>query len=134
MKIQDFGDVHMTNNPAIDTATIVKLRGLIEPDTELVIFNGDTHHTFDIGVTNEIFYMFIGKLTARGIRVILVAGNHDISKGRLSFKPIKHVNKMVKIVDCQHFFVQLLFGHICKTIFYWSHVFQSTVNTFIIVP
>jgi transposase len=37
-------------------------------------------------------------------------------------------------VDCQHFFVQLLFGHICKTIFYWSHVFQSTVNTFIIVP
>ncbi len=99
MKVQDFGDVHMTNNPAIDTATIVKLRGLIEPDTELVIFNGDTHHTFDIGVTNEIFYMFIGKLTARGIRVILVAGNHDISKGRLSFKPIKHVNKMVKIVS-----------------------------------
>lgn len=37
-------------------------------------------------------------------------------------------------MDCQHFFVQLLFGHICKTIFYWSHVFQSTVNTFIIVP
>ena len=39
-----------------------------------------------------------------------------------------------KKMDCQHFFVQLLFGHICKTIFYRSHVFQSTVNTFIIVP
>ncbi len=41
---------------------------------------------------------------------------------------------VIKDVDCQHFFVQLLCGHICKTIFYWSHVFQSTVNTFIIVP
>ena len=29
-------------------------------------------------------------------------------------------------MDCQHFFVQLLFGHICKTIFYRSHVLDTS--------
>ena len=26
------------------------------------------------------------------------------------------------IMDCQHFFIQLLFGHIRNSIFYWCHI------------
>ncbi len=54
--VQDFSDLHILNNKAIDTATINKVRSLIEPKVSIVIFNGDVFHSFDVGVTNEIFY------------------------------------------------------------------------------
>lgn len=97
--VQDFSDLHIVNNKAIDTATINKLRSLIEPNVSIVIFNGDVFHSFDVGVTNEIFYEFVVELTEKGILVIIVAGNHDVSKGRLSFKIIKHFSKLVKIIS-----------------------------------
>ncbi len=43
---------------------------------------------------------------------------------------IPYEDKMV----CQHFFVQLLFGHFSQTIFYRRHIIKCSMNSFIIVP
>ena len=44
------------------------------------------------------------------------------------------LNDIISIVVCQHFFVQLLFGHFSQTIFYRRHIIKCSMNSFIIVP
>src|SRR5947209_17561979 len=59
--------------------------GAIAEDVDLVVFSGDIYKTRDPTPTHQReFARRIQRLTAQGIQVVLVAGNHDIplSAGR----------------------------------------------------
>ena len=58
----------------------------------------------------------------------------DMVSSLITTESKKTVSGLSRTMDCQHFLVQLLFGHICKTVFNWCLISQSSVKSFIIVP
>jgi len=100
IRLMHFGDVHfgVENYGRFDPATglpsrLIDFRNALlqaiefalEADIELAIFSGDAYKTRDPNQTHQReFAQCLAKLTAAGVPVVLLAGNHDIpnTKGR----------------------------------------------------
>ena len=72
----------------------------------------------DININEAVIHI----LDSNGDEPILNEYSLELDENIYEFL-YKHLEKCFKDeVDCQHFLIHFLFGHICKSILNWSHI------------
>ena len=73
---------------------------------------------------NDVIVEYVDKILCSNGKVYtnsLVLCNNDYSISLIMPFEIMPEN-LLKQMDCQHFLIHFLFGHICKSILNWSHI------------
>lgn len=94
MRVKVFGDLHLTNDAAIDAAVMKTVAGFIDADDAL-IFLGDVFDSFQIGMTNSVFYEMISKLDNE---IYIIQGNHDFREGMAALNVARHFADNIHVI------------------------------------
>lgn len=98
MSIKYITDLHIKGYDFIDIPIMEKVLSIVEKDDILVV-GGDVFDTYQIGLSNTVFYDYMLKISDICKSVYILTGNHDINQGVCSFRLFKYAKNNVKVIE-----------------------------------